>query len=50
MNKVSDYGVKREDIPRLAKNSHHAMGFLYDLTPVELSEEDTAEIFKRAFA
>lgn len=48
--KLSDYGVTKEDIPKLAKNSHHAMGFLYDLTPVELSEEDTAEIFKRAFA
>ena len=48
--KLSDYGVTREDIPRLAQNSHHAMGFLYDLTPVELNEEDTAEIFKRAFA
>ena len=48
--KLSDYGVTREDIPRLAQNSHHAMGFLYDLTPVPLSEQDTAEIFKRAFA
>ena len=48
--KLSDYGVTREDIPRLAHNSHHAMGFLYDLTPVPLSEQDTAEIFKRAFA
>jgi len=48
--KLSDYGVTKDDIPRLAQNSHHAMGFLFDLTPVELSEEDTAEIFKRAFA
>jgi len=48
--KLSDYGVTCEDIPRLAHNSHHAMGFLYDLTPVPLSEQDTAEIFKRAFA
>ncbi len=47
--KLSDYGVTREDIPRLARNSHHAMGFLYDLTPVKLSEQDTAEIFERAF-
>ena len=42
--------MTREDIPLLAQNSHHAMGFLFDLTPVELSEQDTAEIFKRAFA
>jgi len=48
--KLSDYGVTRADIPRLARNSHHAMGFLYDLTPVALSEQDTAEIFERAFA
>ena len=48
--KLSDYEVTREDIPRLAKNSHHAMGFLFDLTPVKLSEEDTAQIFENAFA
>jgi len=44
-----NYGVKKEDIPKLAKNSMHAMGFLYDLTPVELTLEDTMAIFERAY-
>jgi len=39
-----------KDIPRLAQNSHHAIGFLFDLTPEPLSEEDTTEIFDRAFS
>jgi len=42
--------VTRGDIPLLAQNSHHAMGFLFDLTPVKLSEEDMVEIFDRTFA
>ena len=40
--------MTREDIPLLTQNSHHAMGFLFDLTPAPLSEEDTAEIFEHA--
>ena len=46
---LSNYGVKKEDIPKLAENSISAMGFLYDLTPVELTVEDTIAIFERAY-
>jgi alcohol dehydrogenase len=46
---LSNYGVKKEDIPKLAENSMHAMGFLYDLTPVALTIEDTIAIFERAY-
>jgi len=46
---LSNYGVKKEDIPKLAENSITAMGFLYDLTPVELTREDTIAIFERAY-
>ncbi len=46
---LSNYGVKREDIPKLAENSIAAMGFLYELTPVKLTVEDTAAIFEDAF-
>lgn len=46
---LSSYGVKKEDIPKLAQNSIEAMGFLYDLTPVKLTVEDTIAVFERAY-
>ena len=46
---LSNYGVKKEDIPKLAENSISTMGFLYDLTPVGLTVEDTIAIFERAY-
>ncbi len=48
--KLSAYGVKREDLPELADNSLNAMGFLYELTPVTLSRDDVIAIYERAFA
>lgn len=47
---LSAYGVKQEDIPKLAENSMKAMGFLYLITPVHLTRKDTIAIFERAWS
>ena len=48
--KLSDYGVKREDLKTLAENSFYTMGKLYDLTPVKLTIEDVLAIYEQAYA
>ena len=50
VEKLSDYGVKREDLKTLAENSFYTMGKLYDLTPVKLTIEDVLAIYEQAYA
>lgn len=47
--KLSDYGVTREEIPALAENALTTMGILFDLTPVSMSLEDVITIFEAAY-
>ncbi|NIP28313.1 MAG: iron-containing alcohol dehydrogenase [Phycisphaerae bacterium] len=47
--KLTDYGVKREELRTLAENSSYTMGMLYDITPVELTLDDIVGIYKNAF-
>ena len=46
--KLSEWGLKKEDDLKLAKNSFEAMGALYELDPVELNEEDARLIINEA--
>ena len=46
--KLSEWGLKKEDDLKLAKNSFEAMGSLYELDPVELNEEDARLIINEA--
>lgn len=46
---LSSYGVKRSDIPAMAKNAFSAMGGLFAVTPVTQVETDVVRIFKRAY-
>ncbi|MEN6428112.1 MAG: iron-containing alcohol dehydrogenase [Phycisphaerales bacterium] len=48
--KLSQFGIRRSDLPTLAENSFHTMGKLFDLTPVRLTVEDATAIFERAYA
>lgn len=48
--KLSDYGIRREDLPRIAQNSFYTMGKLFDLTPVKLTVDDATAIYERAYA
>lgn len=42
--KMSDYGITKEELPAIAANARETMGFLFDLDPVPLSEENTLSI------
>lgn len=46
--KMSDYGIKKEDIPMLAENARQTMGGLFACDPYSLSLEETVEIMTRA--
>jgi len=47
--KMSDYGIAKSDIDKLAKNAKFAMGGLFEMDRCELSEADTVLIFEKAF-
>jgi len=47
--KMSDYGIKREEIPTLAKNSRSTMGGLFTMDRYKLSLEETVEIMNKAY-
>lgn len=47
--KMSDYGVKADEVSTLAENSWHAMGGLFDVDPHLLTMDDTIAIIKRAY-
>jgi alcohol dehydrogenase len=47
--KLSSYGVKKSDIPELARNARSAMGGLFDETPVKQEQADVERILERAY-
>ncbi|SET00634.1 alcohol dehydrogenase [Natronincola peptidivorans] len=47
--KMSDYGIKKEEIPSLAENAHNTMGGLFELDCYTLSLEETIEIMTKAY-
>ena len=47
--KLSDYGIKKEDIPKFAKNAFETMGFLFTLDRYKLSMDDVITIFTKAY-
>ncbi len=47
--KMSDYGIKREEIPTLAENSRSTMGGLFTMDRYKLSLEETVEIMNKAY-
>jgi alcohol dehydrogenase len=49
-HKLSDFGIQRTDLRRLAENAFHTMGKLFAITPVELTRDDATAIYERAYA
>ncbi len=47
--KLSDWGVKKEQIGTYVKNAYSAMGGLFDFDPAPLTEADSAEIYKQSY-
>lgn len=46
--RLSEWGIKKDEAKNLAANSFEAMGFLYSLDPVSLSEQDAACVIRDA--
>ena len=44
-DRLSDYDLSKDDIPALTKCAFDTMGHLFEVTPVELTEEDVSAIF-----
>ncbi|MBN2131088.1 MAG: iron-containing alcohol dehydrogenase [Sedimentisphaerales bacterium] len=49
-HKLTDFGIKREDLPRFAENAFETMGKLFELTPIELTLDDVEAIYAGAYA
>jgi alcohol dehydrogenase len=49
-HKLSDFGIRRTDLRKLAENAFHTMGKLFAITPVDLTVEDATAIYERAYA
>lgn len=47
--KMSDYGIKREELPKLAQNAFDTMGFLFTLDRHSLTFDDAVEILQGAY-
>jgi len=47
--KMSDYGVKLEEINELAKNARHTMGGLFACDPAQLSDKDVVAIYEKSY-
>ena len=47
--RMSDYNIKKEDIPNLAKNARETMGPLFELDRYTLSFDDTVAILEKAY-
>lgn len=47
--KMSDYGIKAEEIETLAQNARHTMGGLFECDPAPLSDQDVVQIYRKSY-
>ena len=47
--KMSDYGIRKDELPTLAKNAFETMGGLFEVDPIQLSLEDCIGIYEEAY-
>lgn len=47
--KMSDYGIKEEELPKYVTNAKEAMGRLFAMDPAPLSDEDTLKIYQKSY-
>ena len=47
--KMSDYGMREEEIPPMVKNARENMGGLFEVDPMILSDEDCLKIYQQSF-
>jgi alcohol dehydrogenase len=47
--RLSDYGIRKNELRKLAENSFDVMGKLYAITPVEMTVDDAVTIYENAY-
>lgn len=47
--KMSDYGIEKDEIDKMAKNARETMGGLFMCDPCPLSHEDCVKIYEKAY-
>ena len=47
--KLSDYGIKREDLPNIAKNARFSMGRLFELDPHSFNDDEILSILEKSY-
>jgi len=47
--KLSDFGIQRQDLRKFAQNAFETMGKLFELTPIELTLDDVEAIYAGAY-
>lgn len=47
--KMSDYGIQRDEISKIADNAYATMGGLYQVDPCTISREDTIQILEDSY-
>ena len=46
---MSDFGIQKEELDRLAENARETMGGLFMADPAELSHEECVEIYQKSY-
>ena len=47
--KLSDYGMKKEDLPEISKNARFAMGGLFEIDPHNFTDEEVLAILQKSY-
>ena len=47
--KLSDWGVKEEELPLMVQNARDTMGALFTLDPRPLTDEEVLQIYQKSF-
>jgi alcohol dehydrogenase len=49
MLKMSDYGIKYDELEKYARNARETMGGLFDMDRTSLSDEDVLKILQNSY-
>ena len=47
--KLSDWGVKPEDFPKMVQNARDTMGSLFTLDPHPMTDEEVLQIYQKSY-
>jgi alcohol dehydrogenase len=47
--KMSDYGLKPDELDKIARNARETMGGLFTANPCEMKHEDVVEVLRKSY-